>query len=416
MAKTTVTKAVTDYSKFTPAQVTNQSKYLNNLWAKDPSKKTWAAAEIKKLSDAANKNIVYSSDLGRKTGTSSTATDTTVPAATTPNDTALTDLYAEQLKGSQAAVNAGTDATVTEALNQQKALKPMYDEARSGAYVTGRIGAIGNNEALASQGLSGALYAAPTSGTSETSRISQNATMQQAINSFTKDEKNAVNTLDQEILKAKTAGNVELARLASENKTSLMAALIAKREKEAEQAKADYTANIGQFSNDYQAEIDRLGPNDPHIPELKAAQNAKIAANLAAAETLKQTTFENNLKSRAQANDDARLKYDLSKPYYSPNSSNTGDTPEEIRQKAIALYTDSDGLTDWDAVSKYEDKILETNTGIKQSVPVYGQSMPLSQIVKAISMAKNQSEANARYNLYAPFMDSAQKQYIQSLQ
>lgn len=377
----TVTKAVTDYSKFTPAQVANQSKYLSNLYATNPAKKTWAASEIAKLHTATSPT-----SFGLPTMTTGGGSDTLAKTTATPipADTSLQDMYAEQLKGSQDAVNAGTQATVTEALNQKAALAPMYDQARSGAYVTGRVNAIGNNEQLASQGLSGALYGSPTSGTSETSRIAGNVSMQDAINSFTKDEKNAVNTLDQEILKAKTAGNVELARLASENKASLMAALIAKREKEATQAKAEYTANIGQFGGDYMAEAKRVGVNDPHYAELMAAHYSKAANN--AAEALKQKNIDTTNNQAAQNEKDrvAQDKITNALAYYTahkpPASSIT--KPQSAAQLWAEAYTATKG--DPTAMAEY----IKNKAGFESS-----GTLPQASV--GTQIVDNKSDSNA---------------------
>lgn len=56
---------------------------------------------------------------------------------------------------------------------QNALIGQQHDQAARDAYANARISAIGNNEALAAQGLAGGLYQNPTSGMSETSRVAQ---------------------------------------------------------------------------------------------------------------------------------------------------------------------------------------------------------------------------------------------------
>ena len=61
-------------------------------------------------------------------------------------------------------------------------LKIDADAAKSAAYVNSRVSAIGNNEMLAMQGLAGNMYTNPQSGMSESSRIGQDANLQNNLN------------------------------------------------------------------------------------------------------------------------------------------------------------------------------------------------------------------------------------------
>jgi hypothetical protein len=400
----------TDYTKMTPDQVANQSKYLNNLWATDPNKKSWAAAELKNLSETANKGIVYSSDLGRKKPASTPTTKIT-EEATPVQDTNLSDLYGTLLNGQIDAVNAGTNATVSEALYQKSQVKPMYDSARGSAYVGGRLSAIGNNEQLANQGLSGALYSAPTSGTSETSRVAQNISMQQAINSFTKDEKDALNTLDREILKAKTAGNVEIARLASENKAQLQQALIAKKEKDFQEE----VANIGRYSNNYMAEMQRRGKDDPLYGYLEDARNKKIVANLTAQSEAAQQDWENNFKmlqeTNDQKNENARIAISRASQSKSGKTiGNTGKTYQELYQDAVKAIPSEFGTpVDYDAVEEYIQRAIGANPMV---YGMQGSAVNLSQIKNAIINAGTDAAAQRLLDMYAPYLSQGQFDYI----
>lgn len=70
-----------------------------------------------------------------------------------------------------------------------------YAKAKSGAYATSRISALGNNEQLAAQGLAGNAYAKPTSGYSETSRIYQDVALQNNLNQLGESQRNALQEL-----------------------------------------------------------------------------------------------------------------------------------------------------------------------------------------------------------------------------
>lgn len=61
-------------------------------------------------------------------------------------------------------------------------LKIDADANKSAAYVNSRVSAIGNNEMLAMQGLAGNMYNNPQSGMSESSRIGQDANLQNNLN------------------------------------------------------------------------------------------------------------------------------------------------------------------------------------------------------------------------------------------
>ena len=74
-------------------------------------------------------------------------------------------------------------------------IKDMYTKAKSGAYATSRISALGNNEQLAAQGLAGNAYAKPTSGYSETSRIYQDVAMQNNLNALGESQRSALQEL-----------------------------------------------------------------------------------------------------------------------------------------------------------------------------------------------------------------------------
>ena len=75
-------------------------------------------------------------------------------------------------------------------------IEDAYAKARTNAYTTARLSAIGNNERLAAYGLAGNLYAQPRSGYSETSRIYQDVAMQNSINALGEEQRKALQELE----------------------------------------------------------------------------------------------------------------------------------------------------------------------------------------------------------------------------
>lgn len=92
------------------------------------------------------------------------------PAAQTPD-------YAQTLKEAYDAQATARAQALEQMLGayegQKQQLDTDYNRAASQAYANARLSAIGNNEALAANGLAGGVYQHPTSGYSETSRVAQ---------------------------------------------------------------------------------------------------------------------------------------------------------------------------------------------------------------------------------------------------
>lgn len=117
------------------------------------------------------------------------------------------DPYAAQ----KAQINAQFDMQKANLDAQAAQLADDYDRARGQAYVNARLGAIGNNERVASLGLAGNLYSGPQSGFSETSRIAENIAMRNAINDAALQEQAQLDEINREIAAAKLERDMQLA-------------------------------------------------------------------------------------------------------------------------------------------------------------------------------------------------------------
>jgi len=106
----------------------------------------------------------------------------------------------ELYDGEQSKINSQYDNGLSaiesqSALDAAKAKQDTLDIANK-AYTTSKINQVGNNEALASMGLSGALYQAPTSGYSENSRVQQDIAMNNNIQSADRQGQQQLDALD----------------------------------------------------------------------------------------------------------------------------------------------------------------------------------------------------------------------------
>lgn len=125
---------------------------------------------------------------------------------------------------------------------QQQQLAPQYDAVRSKAYTQARTSAIGNNEALAAQGLAGGLYGTPASGVSESSRIAQNTALGNDLNAATLAEQQERDALAQALIEAGYTRDANVASYIAETELQKAAAQQAEN-----QFAANYALQIGDM-------------------------------------------------------------------------------------------------------------------------------------------------------------------------
>lgn len=189
-------------------------------------------------------------------------------------------------------------------------IKQSSDDNRSQTYVNSRLSAIGNNEQLANQGLAGELYGSPMSGKSESSRINENVALGNNINAVNRQqtslENNAKNTIGSQI---------------ADNQLQMAQTIAQLRQQERESQKAEYANTAGAYSQDYQAEINRLKAmgytdDDYEIKVLNQARQQKISGIAQSQAEAEQQAFENQLKLM-------ETQYKVNKPYYEPGTGGT---------------------------------------------------------------------------------------------
>jgi hypothetical protein len=181
--------------------------------------------------------------------------------------------------------------------NELSEIKKSSDDSRSDAYVNSRLSAIGNNEQLANQGLAGNLYGSNLSGISESSRIKQDTALQ-----------NNINALDQQQTSLENSARTTTNNMIADNQLAMAQTIaqLRQQEREMERAelmaeKAEYAQNIGQFGQDYKAEMNRVAndgdpSNDWQLGYLGSAREGKIANQATAQAEAEQQAFENSIK------------------------------------------------------------------------------------------------------------------------
>lgn len=201
---TTPTKATTTLPTYIPAPIRDT---LAKVVTSQINKATTTAS-------AASPSVV-TAPKATTTKTASKATVAATPASTIswamPEDeyyggggggSSASSGYNAAQQAYKEAMDAAYNQTKAQLQSQAAGLKDQYDTTRGQAYTTSRLNAIGNNEALASMGLAGNMYEGPTSGYSETSRIAENTAMRGSINEANLAERQARDTIAQEIVKA----------------------------------------------------------------------------------------------------------------------------------------------------------------------------------------------------------------------
>ena len=113
-----------------------------------------------------------------------------------------TQNYDNIAKARKAALDSAYEAQAATINAQRPELENQYKNLRAQTYANARLSAIGNNEALAANGLAGNMYSNPTSGYSETSRIAENNALRNALANANQQQVLATTALDNQITQA----------------------------------------------------------------------------------------------------------------------------------------------------------------------------------------------------------------------
>lgn len=274
------------------------------------------------------------------------------PKAQNPYEDAMSDLQdrydklsAQQQQANALAVKQG----VQRLENQKYGINQAYDDSARQAYIANMQGKKNLPQQLA--------YSGATGGATETANLGLQTSYENNLSNITTNRANALNDIDNAIIELKNNGDLSAAQLALENSQQALSAyqnlMASKINYDTTKQENDFNrqlSTLSQYSDDYQAEINRrmeINPNDPLIPYLIAARQEKIKAQEQAEANATNSAIEqerelawNLFQETGRADeyiasvlgipvgtttmDYVKNQYDINKPYYK-----TGDEPKE---------------------------------------------------------------------------------------
>ena len=173
------------------------------------------------------------------------------PYANAPDISGMYSDIGRLIKGSS---DAGLSNAKQQLYGQIPGVNQSFDALNAQAYTNARLSALGNNEALAAQGLAGNAYAGPQSGYSESSRVAQDAAMGNAINANNLARLNALQGIENQVGQATTAANAAL--LGQQGSLAQQQAQATQQESQFGRSLAETQAAREQQNNQWQQQFD----------------------------------------------------------------------------------------------------------------------------------------------------------------
>lgn len=227
--------------------------------------------------------------------------------------------------------------------NQKYTINQSYDDSARQAYIANMQGKKNLPQQLAMSGATG--------GATETANLGLQTSYENNLTNINTNRANALNDIDNAIIELQNNGDLTAAQQALDNSQQALSAyqnlMANKINYDIAQKENDFNAQLStlsQYSDDYQAEINRrmeLNPNDPLIPYLIAARQEKINAQKQTEANATNSAIEqqrelawNLFQETGVANDYIasvlgipvgtttmdykKNQYDIKKPYYKP--------------------------------------------------------------------------------------------------
>jgi hypothetical protein len=338
-----------------------------------------AATEQKKQND--NKQVANfwspiigaNVDMAKRIGSSimdATSSEPIVP--TVDYEAMLQELKEAQYQSRAEALGKQRDSALSGLDTEKSTIAPKYYDKRNQTAAASDKGALNFAQFMASRGISGNAGAMP--------EIYRNASLQGQIGALNQQEMQDNASIESRRSDINSAYERDLAAARSEVEAQALQATIEQQRIDQANAleaqryntqlktqadvtaynrlqdtKQDYANTIGQYSADYQAQINNvLGDGDPsndwQADYLGAARAKKIqdqkdaeAAAVAAAAKSDQQAFENDLKTKQYNLDVQKTNYDTNRPYSAGGSS--GLTP--LQQQNNNNNTKIAQMTSW---------------------------------------------------------------------
>lgn len=304
---------------------------------------------------------------------------------TNPYEDAMSDLQNryDKLAQQQQQANALAVKQGKQRLENQKyGINQAYDDSARQAYIANMQSKKNLPQQLAASGSTG--------GATETANLGLQTSYENNLNNINMNRANALNDIDNAIIELQNNGDLTAAQNAIANSQQALSAyqnlMANKINYDMAQKENDFNrqlSTLSQYSDDYQAEINRrmeLNPNDPLIPYLIAARQEKIKAQEQAEANATNSAIEqqrelawNLFQETGRADeyiasilgipvgtttmDYVKNQYDVNKPYYKPIVDDFGDNTKvsnalfnEIKNKVNQVGTVQEA---WDIVNSY---------------------------------------------------------------
>ncbi len=288
---------------------------------------------------------------------------------TNPYEDAMSDLQNryDKLEQQQQQANALAVKQGQQRLENQKyGINQTYDDSARQAYIANMQSRKNLPQQLAASGSTG--------GATETANLGLQTSYENNLSNINMNRANALNDIDNAIIELQNNGDLTAAQNAIANSQQALSAyqnlMANKINYDIAQKENDFNrqlSTLSQYSDDYQAEINRrmeLNPNDPLIPYLIAARQEKIKAQEQAEANATNSAIEqqrelawNLFQETGRADeyiasilgipvgtttmDYVKNQYDIKKPYYKETTAKTAETEPldiKIHENALANY------------------------------------------------------------------------------
>lgn len=312
------------------------------------------------------------------------------PKAQNPYEDAMSDLQdrydklsAQQQQANALAVKQG----VQRLENQKYGINQAYDDSARQAYIANMQGKKNLPQQLA--------YSGATGGATETANLGLQTSYENNLANINMNRANALNDIDNAIVELQNNGDLNAVQQALDNSQQALSAyqnlMANKINYDVAQKENDFNrqlSTLGQYSDDYQAEINRrmeLNPNDPLIPYLVAARQEKInaqkqaeanATNSAIEEQrdlawqlFQETGIANDFIASAlgipvgtTTMDYKKNQYDINKPYYKERITNIKYPMDfaDAQERIAIAETEADAINEIENL--YKAKLIGAET------------------------------------------------------
>jgi hypothetical protein len=375
-------------SNFTVPENPNTQPISNTPPA--PQDAGWNESDTKHISDSNIANGINPTNNISNTDNSIVPTNpnaisptTTVKENTPDINEIASEIESARKRSAIAAFKKARDESISNLDEQESTIEPEYYDRKNEVAASNDVGALNFAQYMAGKGVRGKQAALP--------EIYRNNALQRNLGELNQAEAQEKANIARNRANINNAYEQDVASASDNAKTQALEQAIAQYNTEqqyklaaenqafnqnlaskqyADEAtateKQDYLNNIGQFYNDYQAEINNIKndndtSNDWQIALLQAARQKKLRDLQTATEEKTQQDFENSLKQQ-------ETNYNTNKPYYKETDGSSGLTKTEQNNQSYGEdYQSLKSLS-------YDGAIAELTNNAAAYISQYGAS------------------------------------------